>query len=88
MGEGNRNPSPTLSFSPLSFGKKVGPPEAGPPLGGRMISAPTGMAVDTRAGVVARHEWILNIQRATTGRPYDQTSRRSVRPMSQSTDTP
>ena len=42
MGEGNRNPSPTLSFPPLSFGKKAVPPEAGPPLGGRMISAPTG----------------------------------------------
>ena len=52
-------PRPALSFPPLSFGKKVGPPEAGPPLGGRMISAPTGMAVDTRAGVVARHRPVV-----------------------------
>ena len=33
MGEGTRNPSPTLSFPPTFFGKKVGPPEAGASMG-------------------------------------------------------
>ena len=35
-------PRPALSFSPLSFGKKAGPPEAGPPDDGR-VWAPYGV---------------------------------------------
>ena len=45
QGEGNRNPSPAFSFPPLSFGKKVGPPEAGAAMGRADTIRPYGLSV-------------------------------------------